>query len=283
MPTSPDMPDTRGNIQTVRALSNDLAAFLNGLPEGIWRDPDSYASACEGWSVADVVTHLIQIATLKTLSVERALNGDVSPPMGYRRMDADERQRSLTALRDAFHEDIFPEFNVSCLRFNRLIASLAPDQYDLPAWHPAATMTVSRLIGLRLMELAVHGWDIRYGFDRSAAINPVALPFMKGWIPNWLRAGFRRPRDLERPITLRFALTDSAGEMLDLAIRPDAFALSAANPDANADATISLDSSAYILFLMGRIPVRRAIRRRRIAVEGDQSAAERFGEWFGGI
>ena len=280
----PSAPDAERNIQTVRALSNDLAAFLAGLPEGVWRDPDAYASACAGWSVADVVTHLIQIATLKTLSVERALNGDVSPPMGYRRMDADERRRSLTALRDAFHEDIFPEFNVSCLRFNRLIASLAPDRYDLPAWHPAAEMTVSRLIGLRLMELAVHGWDIRYGFDRNAAINPIALPFLKSWLPNWLLAGFRRPRDLERPATLRFTLTDAPpAESRDLIVRPDDFALSAADADASPDATISLDSSAYVLFLMGRLPLRRALRRRRISVDGDQTAAERFGDWFKGI
>ena len=280
----PSAPSDERNVQTVRALSNDLAAFLAGLPEGIWRDPDAYASACAGWSVADVVTHLIQIATLKTLSVERALNGDVSPPMGYRRMDADERRRSLTALRDAFHEDIFPEFNVSCLRFNRLAASLAPDQYALPAWHPAAEMTVSRLIGLRLMELAVHGWDIRSGFDRNAAINPLALPFLKSWLSNWLRAGFRPPRDLARPTTLRFALTDAPpADSRDLIVRPDDFALSAADTDANADATISLDSSAYVLFLMGRIPPRRAIRRRQIALDGDQTAAERFGEWFAGI
>ena len=276
-------PTVERNIQTVRALSNDLAAFLNGLPEGIWREPDGYASACGGWNVADVVTHLIQIANLKTLSVERALTGVSSPPMGYRRMDADERQTALVALRDAFHEDIFPEFNVSCLRFNRLAASLAPEEYDLPAWHPAATMTISRLIGLRLMELAVHGWDIRYGFDRNAAINPIALPFLKSWIPNWLRATFRAPRDLERPITLRFALTDSPNEANDLTVRPDAFTLSAANTAAEPDATIALDSSGYILFLMGRTPVRRAIRRRRIAVDGDQTAAERFGEWFRGI
>ncbi len=276
-------PTVGRNIQTVRALSNDLAAFLNGLPEGIWREPDGYASACDGWNVADVVTHLIQIANLKTLSVERALAGESSPPMGYRRMDAAERQSALVALRDAFHEDIFPEFNVSCLRFNRLIASLAPDQHDLPAWHPAATMTVSRLIGLRLMELAVHGWDIRYGFDRNAAINPIALPFLKSWIPNWLRAAFQTPRDLERPITLRFALTDSPGESQDLTVRADGFALSESNADAEPDATISVDSSGYILFLMGRTPVRRAIRRGRIALDGDQSAAERFGEWFRGI
>lgn len=276
-------PTAERNVQTVRALSNDLAAFLNGLPEGVWRDPDGYASACAGWNVADVVTHLIQIANLKTLSIERALDGVSSPPMGYRRMDADERQRALAALRDAFFEDIFPEFNVSCLRFNRLIASLAPDQHNLPAWHPAATMTVSRLIGLRLMELAVHGWDIRYGFDRNAAINPIALPFLKSWIPNWLRAGFRAPRDLERPATLRFALTDAPGESHDLTVRADGFALSESSASAAPDTTISLDSSGYILFLMGRTPVRRALRRGRITVEGNQSAAERFGDWFRGI
>ena len=271
------------NIQIIRALSNDLAAFLHGLPEDIWRDAETYASPCDQWNIADVVAHLIAIANMKTLSIERALKGSVSPPMGWRKTSAEERQREIAALREAFDEDLFPEFNVSCLRLNRLLASLDPEQYDMPAWHPAAVMDVSRLIGLRLMELAVHGWDIRYGVDRNASIARIAIPYLKEWVPNWLRACFRQPQDLERDVTLRFALTDSLGEARDLRVRRDGFSLSESDPNARPDAIISLDSSAYVLFLMGRIPIRRSIRRGRIALDGDQGLAERFTQWFVGI
>ena len=179
------------NIQIIRALSNDLAGFLYTLPEDVWRDADVYASACDRWNMADVVAHLIDVANTFTLSIERAVSGNASPPMGNRKLSSDEWIESIISLRDAYGEDLFPEFNTACLRFNRLIMELEPDQYELPAWHPFRVMTVERLIELRAMELAVHGWDVRYGIDRSAAINPVAIQFLKGWVPRWLRACFR--------------------------------------------------------------------------------------------
>ena len=273
------------NIQTVRVLSNDLAGFLYTLPEDVWRDADVYASACDQWNMADVVAHLIDVAITFTMSIERAVAGSVSPPMGYRSRTSEEYLQSVISLRDAYGEDLFPEFNTSCLRLNRLIMGLEPDQHGLPAWHPFAVMTVERLIELRAMELAVHGWDVRYGIDRSAQINPVAIPFLKGRVHRWLRGGFRPQPETASEIKLRFALTDTEDEAHDLTIRPDAFSLDAADrsADTDADAILELDSSSYILFLMGRLPLRRSVRRGRIALQGDQSLAERFSERFAGV
>lgn len=278
-----DTATVQQNIQTVRALSNDLAGFLHTLPDDVWRDPDTYASACADWKVADVVTHLITIAGMKTMSVQRALRGDSSPPMGYTPRSAEERLDELVNLREAYYEDIFYEFNASCLRLNSLLVGLEPDQYDLPAWHPARVMDVSRLIELRVIELAVHAWDIRYVFDRGARINPVALPFLKGWVPNWLRASFRKPTDIEDSVTLRFSLSDSEGEAHDLRVCAESFTLEPSDLSTGADVAITLDSSAYILFLMGRVNLRRSVRRRQIGLEGDMETAAKFSEWFVGI
>ena len=278
-----DSATVKQNIQTIRALSNDLAGFLHTLPDDVWRDPDTYASACAEWKVADVVTHLITIAGMKTMSIQRALRGDSSPPMGYQRKSTDERLQELVNLREAYYEDIFYEFNASCLRLNSLLVELEPDQYDLAAWHPARVMDVSRLIELRLMELAVHAWDIRYVFDRIAKINPAAVTFLKGWLPNWLRASFRNPSDLEDSVTFRFDLADSEDEAYDLKVRADSFSLEPAELSTDFDVVITLDSSAYILFLMGRINLRRSVQRRQIGLEGDMETAAKFSEWFVGI
>ena len=280
------------NIQIIRALSNDLAGFLYTLPEDVWRDADVYASACDRWNMADVVAHLVDVAITFTMSIERAVNGSVSPPMGYRNLTAEERIESVISLRDAYGEDLFPEFNTSCLRLNRLIVGLEPDQYELPAWHPFRVMTVERLIELRAMELAVHGWDVRYGIDRSAAINPVAVPFLKDWVHGWLRACFRPQHQTAPDIRLRFILTDTTDEQYDLTVRADDFSLDPTDPSTyargleratDADATLELDSSSYILFLMGRLPLRRSVRRGRITLHGDQALAEQFPNWFPGV
>ena len=271
------------NIQTIRALSNEMAAYLHTLPDDVWRDADTYASACAEWNMADVVAHLVDIGNHFAMSIERALNGNVSPPMGYRRMNREEFTQSVIALRDAYHEDLFPEFNASCLRLNRLLVSLTPEQYALPAWHPFRVMTVENLIELRAMELAIHGWDVRYGIDRSASLSAAAVPFLKGWVPRWLTACFRAPDDPDADVRLRFELTDGDGESYDLTVRSDGFSLEASDLSATADGTLELDTSSYILFLMGRLPLRRSIRRRRIAFAGDQALAEGFGAWFPGV
>jgi len=270
-------------IQIIRALSNDLASFLYTLPEDVWRDADVYGSACDQWNMADVVAHLIDVANTFTLSIERAVSGNVSPPMGNRQLTSEEWVQSVISLRDAYGEDLFPEFNTACLRFNRLIMDLEPEQYELPAWHPFRVMTVERLIDLRAMELAVHGWDVRYGIDRSAAINPVAVPFLKGWVHRWLRASFRPRSEGDPDVRLRFILTDASDGSYDLTVRSDDFTLDTSDQSADVDATLELDSSSYILFLMGRLPLRRSIRRGRIALDGNQALAEQFPNWFPGV
>ena len=271
------------NIQTIRALSNEMAAYLHTLPDDVWRDAETYASACAEWNMADVVAHLVDVGNHFSMSIERALNGNVSPPMGYRRMNREEFTQSVIALRDAYHEDLFPEFNASCLRLNRLLMSLTPEQYALPAWHPFRVMTVENLIELRAMELAIHGWDVRYGIDRAASLSAAAVPFLKGWVHRWLTACFRAPDGLDADVRLRFSLTDGDDESYDLTVRSDGFSLEASDTSATADGTLTLDTSSYILFLMGRLPLRRSIRRRRIAFSGDQALAEGFPQWFPGV
>jgi uncharacterized protein (TIGR03083 family) len=267
------------NIQLVRALSNEMAAFLRTLPEEVWRDAERYASACERWTMADVVTHVIDGANEYALSVRRALAGSVAPPLGHRALSADEQIEQVVALRTAFDEDLFPEFNASCLRLNRMLVELTPAQRRLPVWRPAGALRVSQIIEHRVVELAVHAWDVRYGIDRSAALSPLAVPFLKAYLGTWLKRGFRQPEGLETPIRFRYLSNDAEGEGLDLVVTGDGFSLCPADSQV-ADVTFTCDTDSLLLLLMGRLPLRRSVRRGRIVLEGDVDLAARFDEWF---
>ena len=72
----------KNQIQLVRELSNELAVFIYGLPEDVWRDAEQYGSACDQWKVADVITHLISGASTYSLSISRAMENKTAPPMG---------------------------------------------------------------------------------------------------------------------------------------------------------------------------------------------------------
>lgn len=277
------MPDTnrvQENIDIVRALSNETAAFLDTLPDDVWRDPDRFVSGCENWKVGDVITHLIDQANHTTLSIERALRNTIAPPLGHRLLTPDEADEQLFELRAAFDEDMFPEFNASCLRLNRLVVGLESEHHDLDAWHASGVRSVARLIEYRALELAVHGWDLKYAFDRNASLSPSVVPFLMAWLASWLRAAFRGADDLESPARLRFDL-DTA-ESFDLTMEDGRFILEPSTPE-DANVTLAVSASDYILLLMGRLPMRRSVRRGRIQLVGDEGLAYKLADWFGPV
>lgn len=302
--TPVDAEQVKERIALVRLLSNELAAHLHTLPDGVWRDPDVYASACEGWKIADVITHLILGANTFGLSLTNATKGVVAPPMGWNPpSDPQEGLARLAETRNAIHEDLFYDFNASCKRFNTLLTSLEPEQYGLPVWHPYFITSIDRLIDIRASELAVHSWDIRYPMDRDAKISAAATPFMLRFLWRWLRTGFNKDALPPAPTLYRFNLTDAAGGY-DISVGDGDFRLSpysgepspasdenadaanaAAADSANAapDVEFACDTNTYILFCMSRLQLRRSLRRGRIAVTGDAAAAQRFPDLFRGV
>ena len=277
-----DPQQVRERIQLVRDLSNEMAAYMYTLPDNIWRDPDVYASACEGWKIADVITHLILGANVFGLSISNAVKGVVEPPMGWTRPESPEQgMERLVDTRNAIHEDLFYDFNASCKRFNTLIVELDESSYSLPTWHPYFVISVDRLIDIRASELAIHSWDIRYPIDRAATLGDRARPFLLDFVWRWLRTGFQKAEPLETPIIYRFDLTDADGGY-DITVSGDNFR-HAPSDDSPADVTFGCDTDTYILFCYGRLQLRRSVRRGRIALSGDEMLAAQFGDWFKGI
>ena len=275
-----DVEHARQTIQLIRELSNELAGYIHTLPDDIWRNAEQYGSVCEGWTIADVITHLIAGASRQSEGIPKSLAGNPSPPMGgFAPLGSQEAIEHVIALRDAYFEDLFWEFNGSCKRLNTQLMELEPEHYELPTWHPSGVMPMSRRIDIRAMELAIHGWDIRYSLDRSAKINEKAIPFLKGWLRRWMRATFQRRDKLDTPLRYRFELEDPVPDSYDVLISGDNLHLAASN-DVAADVTFRCDASAYILFNMGRLPFNRSVRRGLLSFEGDEQLASEYTTWF---
>ena len=256
-----------------------MAAYLHILPRDVWRYADRYPSACEGWNMADVVAHLIQEAITSTLSVHRALQGDTSAPIGYRPLTEAEHTVQVAGLREAYDEDLFAEFNVSCKRLNTALSSLGPAEYAVGAWQSQCVQPLSLLIENRLVELAVHGWDVRYGLERTAKLSPLALPFLREWVRRWYGRAFKRGDRLESPIRYRFEPEGDAAEGPEIVISGDGIAVSGQTAG-DADVTFRGDEDTCILFSLGRLPFARSVRRGRLSFEGDEALAAGFVDWF---
>lgn len=274
----PDHDRVRGHIDLVRELSNELAGYLYSLPEDVWRNANQYASGCERWKVADVVAHLVSDGMMLQLSASRALKGVTSPPLGYGDLAGVEQVDRVISLRVTFDEDLFPEFYTSCKQLNTLLAGLEPSVYATPAWQPEAPTPISALIERRVLELGVHGWDIRYGLDRAAGLSERVRPFLIDFLPIWLRTYFRGNAGAS-PVRYRFEMSDDRLKSYDIIISGDEFLLGPSESD-DPDVTFRCDTDTYLLFVMGRLPFGRSVRRGRLSVEGDETLAAGFTDWF---
>ena len=263
-------------VRLVRGLSNELAAFLHTLPDDIWRDAERYPSGCEQWRLADVVTHLNYGALGNAIVVRRALRGELSPPMSYRPLYGAGGVEHIIDLRQAYGEDLVAEFNATCKELNGLFTTLSPDQFGAKAWATDGESSIAALVGDRIVELAVHGWDIRYAFDRAAPLSPQAMPFVADWVERGLAA---RLRDCDEPATYRFVIENAPAKSRDLVVSEGTFRIDAPSGH-EADVTFRCDHDAYLLLLLGRLPFDRSVRRGRLSLEGDKHLATRFADLF---
>ncbi len=269
----------RDRIQLVRRLSNELAADLHSMPSDIWRDAERYPSGCGQWNLADVVAHLIYGALGQAMVIRRALRAELSPPMAYRPLCGADGVDHIVRLREAYGEDLVPEFNATCKEINGIFVELASESYHLPAWTAAGESSISALIDERAVELAIHGWDIRYGVDRWARLSELAVPFVKTWAEESIVGRIRSGGVTAQPVRYRFLLQDAPADSRDVMISEDRVRITPASTR-DADVTFRCDANAYLLLMAGRLPFARYIRRGRLTIAGDEMLAKRFPDWF---
>ncbi len=269
----------RDRIQLVRRLSNELATDLHSMPSDIWRDAERYPSGCGQWNLADVVAHLIYSALGQAMVIRRALRAELSPPMAYLPLCGADGVDHIVRLREAYGEDLIPEFNATCKELNGIFVELAQESYLLPAWTHAGESSISALVDQRAVELAIHGWDIRYGVDRWARLSELAVPFVKTWAEESIAARLRSRGAPAQPVTYRFVLEDAPADSRDVMISEDRVRI-APPSTRDADVTFRCDVNAYLLLMVGRLPFARYIRRGRLAVAGDEMLAKRFPDRF---
>ena len=274
-----DSKTIREHIRLIRELSNEMAVYLHTLPRDVWRYADRYPSACEEWNMADVVAHLIQGAIASTLSIQRSLQGNTSAPIGYQPLTKVEHTLHVSGLREAYDEELFLEFNVTCKRLNSLLSSLRPAEYDIDAWQTERVGPLSLLIEDRLIELGIHGWDIRYGLERTAKLSPIAVPLLRDWVRGWYLKAFKGGDPLEKPVTYRFEPEGDVTQGHDVVISGDEVWVSGPTSK-DADVTFRSDEDTCILFTLGRMPFARSVRRGRLSFEGDEALAAEFVGWF---
>lgn len=273
-------------VQLVRSEAERLEHYLAALPPEAWTRP----SACERWEVRDVVGHLVFWAELYANAILRAVQGDISPPEGWPPTGAlaGQTMREFTAetaitCRKNLGDQLLDTFRSTNDQFHRVLMGLAPHDWEKPSYHPARILSVRARVETRLLELAVHGWDICSKLEPAAHLSVETLPVLSQRVGQlavtFLGLGaFRLSHKRAEPARYRFALTESISDGYDLVVEDDGCRMEPA-VTVSPHVTFRLDAETFVLMGVGRLQMGAVIADGRLTIEGDRGLAQAFITW----
>ena len=279
------MPASQTNdlTETVIAEAARLQDFLTGFDAQTWKSN----STSEGWTVEDVVAHLAGSAGGWANNITRAVAGDAGPPKGQSFLPPGQRAShpSGPAARESRQRSgpqILADFIAGHERLRNVLGTLRDEDWDKPCFHRRGVRPVKDYLGIQLQELALHGWDIRWGLDRGAELWPGSLAVLVDLVPRWIDIAFAPDLDLPTPVRYRFDVPSPITIRKDVLVHRDTYKIETSNTE-DADATFRCNTGNYILLMFGRLQVERGIADGRLSIEGSIERAKNFNTWFKGF
>lgn len=142
-------------VEAVAAESVWMAALLSGLDDADWQRE----SRCQGWSIADVVTHLAQTDEIAVASLDGTFREAAGRfGSGVEGATIDEIVDGMIARdRGASSADVHRRWTVTV---DTLIASLAAAHPHRRVEWVSGELSVRTLAATRLAEMWIHGGDV---------------------------------------------------------------------------------------------------------------------------
>ena len=270
-------------VEKVRTEAASLRTFLSDLDEQAWTSE----STSNGWTIEDVVAHLAGNIDNWTNNITRAVAGEFSPPEGQVFLSPGERAShpfgpAARESRQISGPKILDVFNAGHVRFQKVLETLDNEDWDKPCFHRRGVVTTKVFVGLQIQELALHGWDIRWGLDETAELSESSLPVLIDLIPRWIDTAFTTSVGLPTPVTYRFDVSGPVIVHHGLIVNSDSFDVLESDIKLP-DVTFHCDTGNYILMMYGRLEIERAVQDGRLSFEGPMELAKHFNTWFKGF
>src|SRR5215475_8813022 len=241
-------------VQLISAESERLTQSLTTLPPAAWRTP----SACERWEVRDVVAHIAMETEGYTDVIARSVQGDASPPAGRQWSGpttaaafAEDTAQRVLARREHLGDHVLAHFLTANAQLNHLLARLGPADWDKPHYTPVGSAPLRHIPANWLLELVVHGWDIRSRVASDAHLSAASLPVVvEVSLGRACRWRFQPGPRLLTPIRYRVALTGGDPAAYDIVVAGDQATVEPAGTVV-ADVRLRCDAETCVLLMFG--------------------------------
>ena len=272
--------------ERVEVLRQEAAAFkerVAALSAEDWDRP----SACDGWSVADVVAHLSGQAF--ALNVSRGLQGDYSPPAGAAPVtEHNEDEFARNIFQRAFNTRAEAGDHLQEVLFQRLDESVdvftgvADQQWDNLCYWPPGPEPVHTMLDMRISELTMHAWDVCSRFDPDYRLSDGSVWVLMDTVNRAARRAFRPDPTIPAPQVYRFVIDRPITAVYELVIANEEIVLRQAQDerDGGADVTFKCDGETYVMVMYGRLTPDEALVSGKMDWDGDERLALGFGARF---
>jgi uncharacterized protein (TIGR03083 family) len=150
------------SIAELRSIHDRLAALVAGLSV----DQLTAPSGAEDWTIAAVLSHMGSAAEIGWYSLEAAATGE--------RVDAPENQEVWDRWNAMAPADQASSFVQSQEQSVATFEGLSPEQREsitIDLGFMPQPLPLASILGMRLNELALHGWDVEVGLNPTAALS----------------------------------------------------------------------------------------------------------------
>ncbi len=169
------------NVAAVERQTQHMLAAMRAWSEADWQRP----TYCPDWVAADAIAHLATGGDFYAQVVTSGRGGDPKPAWDvkdlaeFRQVRGDAGRKLIAAGSAA----LIDGFEQEAAKLQAVFASLQAGDLSQSAWHPRGLVPIGSWIGMRLIELAIHDWDIRQPHEASTALTPEALPGLLTVLP----------------------------------------------------------------------------------------------------
>ena len=243
-------------------------------------------SACENWTVADVVAHMV--GQDFALRVTRGLQGDISPPEGAPSVadhDEDRFAQNISDRAKSTNErhggQLVEVFSRRLDETVAVFAAVNPTDWDKLCYWPPGPEPVRTLLDLRIAELTMHIWDIRSVVDQEYHLSDDSIAVLTETVNRAVRRAFRPDPSLQEPLRYRFVIAGPIGKSVDIVLAGNGARVEMASEEA-AEVIFRCDGETFVLVMFGRLKPELAVADGRLTAEGDLELASGFGRRFVG-
>ncbi len=271
-------------VERVEVLRQEAVAFkerIAALSPEDWDLP----SACDGWSVADVVAHLSGQAFV--LNVGRGLQGDYSPPPGAAPVtEHNEDEFAQNIFQRAFNTRAEAGDQLQQILFQRLdeavdlFDTVEEGQWDNLCYWPPGPEPVHTMLDMRISELTMHAWDVCSRFDPDYHLSDGSVRVLMDTVNRAARRAFRPDTTIPAPQVYRFVIEEPVEAVYELVIANEEINLSEGEGEQAADVIFSCDGETYVMVMYGRLTPEDAIMAGKLDWDGDERLALGFGARF---